>query len=169
MSMIQFEVERSGDLEKAFEQAVRKLPATTEKILKKEGKGIAGDLGTRVAEEARGHHHRAKNNADYENEQIEKNALRDSFSVGKVIRHGNNMTVAVLTKAPHYHLYEEGHEIVTHDKVVNGKRKVGTRRMTGKRAVARKTVARYMAQRSEHSELIGQAVLDEVLKESGLL
>lgn len=160
MSMIQFEVERSGDLEKAFEQAVRKLPATTEKILKKEGKGIAGDLGTRVAEEARGHHHRAKNNADYENEQIEKNALRDSFSVGKVIRHGNNMTVAVLTKAPHYHLY---------DKVVNGKRKVGTRRMTGKRAVARKTVARYMAQRSEHSELIGQAVLDEVLKESGLL
>ena len=32
----------------------------------------------------------------------------------------------------------------------------------------KKTVAKYMAQRAEHAELIGQELLDEILKEAGI-
>lgn len=164
---MEFTVTGTDDVIKSLEKAISRYPYTAELVLKREGRGIKKDLRTRVQQEAKGHHYRAKSNTDEENEQIAKNALAESFSLGKVIRHGNQMTVAVLSKAPHYHLYEEGHDIVTHDRVVNGKKKNGTRRYTGKRAVARKTAARYMAQRAEHSELIGQQVLDEILKEAG--
>ena len=32
----------------------------------------------------------------------------------------------------------------------------------------KKTVAKYMAQRAEHAELLGQEVLEEILREAGL-
>jgi hypothetical protein len=163
-----FDVTGTEDVIKGLEKAINRYPYTAEQVLKREGRGIKKDLKTRVQEEAKGHHYRSKNNTDEENEAIAKKALAESFSLGKVVRHGNQMTIAVLSKAPHYHLYEEGHAIVTHDRVINGKKKLGTRRYTGRRAVERKTVARYMAQRAEHAELIGQQVLDEIIKEAGL-
>lgn len=164
---LDFTVTGTEEVVKSLEKAMNQYPYTAEKVLKKEGRGVKKELRTRVQQEAKGHHYRAKGNTDEENEAIAKNALAESFSVGKVVRHGNQMTVAVLSKAPHYHLYEEGHAIVTHDRVVKGKKKLGTRRYTGKHAVARKTVARYMAQRAEQAEVIGQQVLDEILKEAG--
>ncbi len=162
-----FEVDGTEEVAKGLERAINKYPYTAQQVLKREGRGAKKDLRSRVQEEAKGHHYWPKGLTDEQNEEIKKKALKESFSLGKVIRHGNQMTVAVMTKAPHYHLYEEGHDIVTHDRVENGKKKIGTRKDTGKRATARKTVARYMARRAEHAELIGQQVLDEILKEAG--
>lgn len=162
-----FTVTGTEDVIKGIEKMVNRYPHTAEQVLKREGRSVGKDLKKRVQQEAKGHHYRAKDNTDEENEAIAKKALAESFSMGKVVRHGNRMTIAVLSKAPHYHLYEEGHDIVTHDRIINGKKKLGTRRYTGRRAVARKTVARYMAQRAEHAELIGQQVLDEIIKEAG--
>lgn len=93
--------------------------------------------------------------------------LAESFRQGKVIRSGTNYTVAVTTKAPHYHLYEEGHDLVTHNRKNRwGKGKPGTGRKVGK-VYAKKTVGKYMARRSEYSEAIGQELLNSILEDAG--
>lgn len=156
MQSISFEYD-VYELEKALEAAARQFPASSETVLKKESKSIAKDLKGRVNSEAKGHH--------YISPQSEKKPkpLAKSFRQGKVIRSGNKVTVAVTTVAPHYHLYEEGHAMITHkskDKT-KGLRQVGEVR-------GKKTVAKYMAQRAEHAELLGQEVLEEILREAGL-
>lgn len=89
------------------------------------------------------------------------------FWQGKVIRSGKNYTVAVTSKAPHYHLYEEGHDLVTHNRKNRwGKGKPGTGRKVGK-VYAKKTVGKYMARRSEYSEAIGQELLNSILEDAG--
>ena len=156
MQSISFEYDVS-ELERALEAAARQFPASSETALKKESKSIAKDLKGRVNSEAKGHH--------YISPKSEKKPkpLEKSFRQGKVIRSGNKVTVAVTTVAPHYHLYEEGHAMITHkskDKT-KGLRQVGEVR-------GKKTVAKYMAQRAEHAELLGQEVLEEILREAGL-
>lgn len=159
MSSINFDFDAS-ELIQAMEKATKQYPASAEKVLKKEAKNIAKDLQKRVNSEAKGHHYRrGKNSSDEETQK----PLSKSFRQGKVIRSGSKMTVAVTSSAPHYHLYEEGHAMITHkskDKT-KGLRQVGEVR-------GKKTVAKYMAQRAEHAELIGQELLNEILREAGL-
>lgn len=70
-------------------------------------------------------------------------------------------------KAPHYHLYEEGHDLVTHNRKNRwGKGKPGTGRKVGK-VYAKKTVGKYMARRSEYSEAISQELLNSILEDAG--
>ena len=153
---IKFDITGDGEFAEAMEKAMKQFPASTEKVLKKEARNIAKDLGTRVQTEAKGHHYPAS-----------KNKLKDSFRQGKVIRAGKNYTVAVTSKAPHYHLYEEGHDMVTHNrKNRRGKGKPGTGRKVGV-VKGKKTVAKYMAQRSEYSEAIGQELLNSILEDAG--
>lgn len=156
MQSISFEYDVS-ELEKALEAAARQFPASSETVLKKESKSIAKDLKGRVNSEAKGHHYISPQSEN------KPKPLAKSFRQGKVIRSGNKVTVAVTTVAPHYHLYEEGHAMITHkskDKT-KGLRQVGEVR-------GKKTVAKYMAQRAEHAELLGQEVLEEILRETGL-
>lgn len=154
---INFDITGDGELQKAIENAVKQYPHSAEKVLRKEARNIAKDLKQRVGTEAKGHHHGGS-----------KNPLAQSFGTGRVIKSGSKMTVAVTSKAPHYHLYEEGHDLVTHNrKNKRGKGKIGTGKTIG-HVEGRKTVARYMAQRSDYSEVIGQEVLDEILKDAGL-
>ncbi len=145
-----------------LEKAAKRFPASTETILKKEAKNIAGDLKDRVTVEAKGQHY-------YEGDEEDRpKRLKDSFHQGKVIKSGRKYTVAVTSSAPHYHLYEEGHDLYSHNrKNKYGKGKAGTGKKIGK-VYGRKTVARYMAKKSEYSEMIGEALLDEILKEAGL-
>ena len=91
---IKFDITGDGEFAEAMEKAMKQFPASTEKVLKKEARNIAKDLGVRVQEEAKGHHIPATGNR-----------LQDSFRQGKVIRSGKNSTVAVTSKAPNYHLY----------------------------------------------------------------
>lgn len=159
---ITFDASGLEELSKALEQAEKRFPYTVEKVLKKEAKNIAKDLKNRVDEEAKGHHWKPKNSSEEE----EAEPLAESFRPGKVIRSRSKYTTAVTSGAPHYHLYEEGHLMVTHNKKKRGKSKSGTGKVVGEVA-GRKTVARYQAQRSEYSEIIGQEILDEILKEAG--
>ena len=153
---IDVEVIKEGDLAQSMEKAAKQFPASTETILKKEARNIAKDLGGRVKTEAKGHHYGGS-----------KVPLAQSFRQGKVIKSGTKYTVAVTSSAPHYHLYEEGHDLYSHNrKNKYGKGKAGTGKKIG-HVAGRKTVARYMAQRSEYSEMIGEALLDEILKEAG--
>lgn len=154
---IKFDITGDGE----FAEAMKQFPASAEKVLRKEARNIAEDLGTRVNAEAKGHHWKAK---DSEEEPVR---LAESFRQGKVIRSGTNYTVAVTTKAPHYHLYEEGHDLVTHNRKNRwGKGKPGTGRKVGK-VYAKKTVGKYMARRSEYSEAIGQELLNSILEDAG--
>lgn len=160
-SSIKFEFDFS-DLEKSLETASKQFPDSAEKVLKKEAKNIAKDLKGRVNSEAKGHHYAKPKN------EAKPKPLAESFRQGKVIRSGSKMTVAVTSSAPHYHLYELGHDMVTHKrKNKRGKGMIGSNRKVGV-VKGKKTVAKYMAQRSDHAELIGQELLDEILKEAGL-
>lgn len=156
MSSISFDFDTSEFI-KAMESTAKQYPASAEKVLKKEARNIAKDLKGRVNSEAEGHHYISPRSEE------KPKPLAQSFRQGKVIRSGSKMTVAVTSSAPHYHLYEEGHAMITHkskDKT-KGLRQVGEVR-------GKKTVAKYMAQRAEHAELIGQELLDEILKETGI-
>lgn len=165
---IRFDITGADEIGKSIEAAAKQFPYSAEKVLKKEARNISKDLKSRVDSEAKGHHYNGKNLSDDEEKEIKKNQLAKSFQTGKVIHSGSKHTIAVTSKAPHYHLYEEGHDLVTHNrKNKRGKGKIGTGKKIG-HVSGRKTVARYMAQRSEQSELIGQELLDEILKDAGL-
>jgi hypothetical protein len=153
MRSISFDFD-SSDLEKSLKIASRQFPASAEIVLKKESRNIAKDLKGRVDSEAKGHH--------YAGQGATHKPLAESFRQGKVMRSGSKVTVAVTTTAPHYHLYEEGHAMITHKSKdgTHGLRQVGE--VKGK-----KTVAKYMSQRADHAELIGQELLQEILKEAG--
>lgn len=161
MSGISFEFDTS-DITKALEKASKQFPASAEVTLKKESRNIAKDLKSRVNSEAKGHHYISPRS------ESKPKPLAESFRQGKVVRSGSKITVAVTTTAPHYHLYEEGHEMVTHKrKNKKGKEMIGSNRKVGE-VKGKKTVARYMAQRADRAELIGQELLNEILKEAGL-
>lgn len=167
MSSIRAEIVGEGFLSEQLGKAAKQFPYSAEKVLKKEARNIAKDLGKRVQQEAKGHHYHGKVTSEEEQEII-KNRLENSFRQGKVIKKSSGYTVAVTSNAPHYHLYEEGHVIVMHNrKNKKGKGKAGTGKVVGE-TKPKKTVARYMAQRSEYSELIGQELLNEILKDAGL-
>ena len=161
MPGISFEFDTS-DITNALEKTSKQFPASAEVVLKKESKNVAKDLKSRVNSEAKGHHYVSPRS------ESKPKPLAKSFRQGKVIRSGNKITVAVTTTAPHYDLYEEGHEMVTHKrKNKKGKGMIGSNRKVGE-VKGKKTVARYMAQRADHAELIGQELLNEILKEAGL-
>lgn len=153
MPSINFDFDAS-ELIQAMEKTTKQYPVSAEKVLKKEAKNIAKDLQGRVNSEAKGHH--------YAGQGATPKPLAKSFRQGKVMRSGSKVTVAVITTAPHYHLYEEGHAMITHKSKdgTHGLRQVGE--VKGK-----KTVAKYMSQRADHAELIGQELLQEILKEAG--
>lgn len=156
-----FELVGSGEFAEAMEHAMKQFPASAEKVLRKEARNIAEDLGTRVNTEAKGHHWKPK---DSEEEPVR---LAESFRQGKVIRSGTNYTVAVTSKAPHYHLYEEGHDMVTHNRKNRWRKGIpGTGRKVGV-VKGKKTVGKYMSQRSEDSEEIGLELLNAILKDAG--
>ena len=123
MSSINFDFDAS-ELIQAKEKATKQYPASAEKVLKKEAKNIAKDLQKRVNSEAKGHHYRqGKNSGDEETQK----PLSESFRQGRVIRSGSKMTIAVTSSAPHYHLYELGHDMVTHNrKDKKGRGRAGT-------------------------------------------
>lgn len=160
MQSISFDFD-AEELTKALELASKQFPASAEKVLKKESKNIAKDLKTRVDSEAKGHHYSNPKN------ETKPKPLAKSFKQGKVVRSGSKITVAVTTTAPHYHLYEEGHDMVTH-KIKNkrGKGIIGSNRKVGE-VKGRKTVARYMAKRFEQSALLGEETLKDILREAG--
>lgn len=161
MSSINFDFDTS-DIVKALERVSKQFPASAETVLKKESKNIAKDLKGRVSSEAKGHHYISPRS------ESKPKPLARNFRQGKIIKSGSKMTVAVISTAPHYHLYELGHEMVTH-KIKNkrGRGMIGSNRKVGE-VRGKKTVAKYMAQRADHAELIGQELLDEILKEAGL-
>lgn len=146
---MEFDTEGIGELIRQLKDVEKRFPATTERVLKKEARRVAKDLRGEVASRIEGHgRHDGGGSQGY---------LEKSFSPGKVLMTGDGFRVAVVTKAPHYHLVEEGHDIYTHLKKGRG-------RLVG-HAEGKKIVAAYMARRSEHSQEIAQAILDEVLDE----
>lgn len=141
---VSFDVTGLGELEKALEAASKKFPYSAEKTLKQEIRITAKDLKAETKREIKKHGKKP-------------HSLERSFSVGKVIKSGKKYVCAVTTKAPHYHLVEEGHEAS------------GWYEASGEYVPAKKIVAKYMAERSEHAEEMAQKLLDEILKHAGFL
>lgn len=155
MSDMQVDLADTGELEKAFEKAAKMFPQSTENVLKKEAREIKKQItnayvGSAIKSKRKNWKKSLKNK--------KKTSLEKSFSPGKVIKSGNKYTTAVTSKAPHYHLVEDGHK------------ESGwyAEQADAKPVKGKKIVAKIMARRSERSEEIAQRVLDEILKDAGL-
>lgn len=154
MSDIQVDIDM-GNFAEAFEKAAKQFPYSAENALKKEARQLKKQItnsyvGSTIKSKRKNWKKSLKNK--------KKTSLEKSFSPGKVIKSGNKYTTAVTTKAPHYHLVEDGHKqggwYAEQD---------GAKPVKGK-----KTVAKIMARRSENADEIGQRVLNELLKDAGL-
>lgn len=146
-------LEGFDELEKSLSMLEKKFPYTAEQVLQKEARNIRKQImDSYTANINKGNSiKRKQEKAKQENRVL----LEKSFSVGKVMVKKGKITTAVTSRAPHYHLVEDGHELYSHGKYV------GT--VEGK-----KIVAKIMGRRSRDSDKIGQKVLDEILKEAGL-
>lgn len=170
----EFNTENFAD---AIEKAEKQLPYSTEKTLRKVTTEVAKDLNAKVEEEAKGHNYYYPDGTH----------LEESFRCGKVVKHGKKWTCAATSRAPHYHLYEEGHDLYTHTKknrIKDGNRKRKTKKGRGsikkgrrelvgygqyiRHVEGKKTVAKYMGKRSDRAEEIAEEILNEILKEAGL-
>lgn len=156
MSSMEFEEDGLKELIEAFEKATKQFPYSTENILKNEARAIKKQvtnayIGSTIKS-------KRKNWKRILKKKDAKTALEKSFSPGKVIKHGNRYTTAVVSKAPHYHLVEDGHK-------ESGwyAKQADSEPIKGK-----KIVAKIMARRSEKASEIGQRLLDEILKDAGL-
>lgn len=154
---IDFEYQGIEDLEKSFEMVQKKFPYYTEQVLNREATQMSKDIGDKVSREVKGHGEKP-------------GTLESSFRRGKSIYKRGKYTNAVLTKAPHYHLVEEGHDLYKfpHWKKTGGKRKYYGSVKFNKKVPGRKFVARYMAARSQYSHLFAEDILEQVLKKAGL-
>lgn len=152
---IQVETEGFKELENAFKKAQNKFPQTTERILKQETtaikKQVTNAYVSNIIKSRRKNWKKSLKNKP-------KTSLEKSFQVGRVMKKGNDYTDAVVSKAPHYHLVEDGHE--PGGWYADQK---GAERVRGK-----KIVAKIMARRSRDAGQIGRRVLDQILKEAGL-
>lgn len=143
-------------MEKAIEKATKQFPYSTEKILKKEAREIKKQVtNSYVGSIVKSKRKNWKKSLGKKSEK----SLEKSFSPGKVVKHGNKYTTAVTSKAPHYHLVEDGHK-------ESGwyAEQSGAKPVQGK-----KIVAKIMARRSENAKEMGEELLNEILKEAGLL
>lgn len=155
MSGMEFEEEGLRELIEAFDKATKQFPHSAENILKKEARMIKKQvtdsyIGSTIKSK--------RKNWKKSLKKKDAKTLEKSFSPGKVIKHGSKYTTAVVSKAPHYHLVEDGHK-------ESGwyAKQADSEPIKGK-----KIVAKIMARRSEKSGEIGQRLLDEILKDAGL-
>lgn len=150
-------VELSGfvELDNSLRKAQRQFPYTAERVLKSETRNLKKQITNAYVGDIL--KSRRKNwKKSLKNKP--KTSLEKSFQVGQVMKKGNNYTNAVVSKAPHYHLVEDGHE-------PGGwyAKQKGAERVRGK-----KIAAKIMSRRSRDAEQIGERVLDQILKEAGL-
>lgn len=158
MKSIDFKVEGTGELEKALKDAARQFPYSAEKALQKETREIKKEITNTYINDILISRHSDKYGWRKRLKSKKKTQLEKSFSPGKVIFHGDKITSAVTSKAPHYHLVEEGHE-------------PGGwygRQLNAKRVEGKKIVAKIMSRRSENSQEMGERVLNEIFKRAGL-
>lgn len=153
---MQFDIEGEGGIERALEKARKQFPYSAEKALRKE----SAQIKKQIVNSYVGSTIKSKRKNWKRSWQKKKNtALEKSFAPGKVIRQGGKYTTAVVSKAPHYHLVEDGHkESGWYAKQDDAKPIKG-----------QKIVAKIMARRSEKSDKYAQELLDEILKDAGLL
>lgn len=151
---IRVETEGFDELEKALKKVQNRFPQTTERIIKTETRELKKQItNAYVGDIIKSRRKNWKKSL----KSKPKTSLEKSFQVGKVMKKGNDYTNAVVSKAPHYHLVEDGHE-------PGGwyAQQKGAERVRGK-----KIVAKIMSRRSRDSEEIGRRVLDQILKEAG--
>lgn len=155
MSDIRVDIDM-GNFGTAFEKAAKQFPYSAETVLKKETRELKKQItnayiGSTIKSKRKNWKRSLK-------KKDAKTALEKSFSPGKVIKHGSKYTTAVVSKAPHYHLVEDGHaESGWYAKQADSEPIKG-----------KKIVAKIMARRSEKANEIGQRLLDEILKDAGL-
>lgn len=154
MSDIRVDIDM-GNFGTAFEKAAKQFPYSAETVLKKEARELKKQImnayvGSTIKSKRKNWKKSLKKDS--------KTALEKSFSPGNVIKSGSKYTTAVTSKAPHYHLVEDGHD------------ESGwyARQENAKPIPGKKIVAKIMARRSENADEIGQRVLDELLKKAGL-
>ena len=141
----EFEVEGLEELEKDLTEAIRKCPVQAEKTLLKLAKKFKKSAKQRAETELQPH--------EREGEQQGK-AIRDKWGHKKV---GDNLGMAVLVynSARHFHLIEDGHNLVKNGKTIGF--------VPGKH-IMEKT-------RNEYKDIVTkefQKMTDDILKEGGL-
>ena len=161
MHSIDMEIDEAEwkELQKALIKLQKKYPDSAKRVVQAEAK----EAKKQIQRAYIGNILKSRYGKNYKRVLKKKNAankrnLESSFLVGQAIQKGNQITDAVVTKAPHYHLVEDGHEAAGW----YGKQ-AGAKRVPGK-----KIVARIMGRRSKNSLAMGQKTLDAILKKAGV-
>lgn len=147
------------ELQKALVKLQEKYPDSAKRVVQAQAKEAKKQIQSAYI----GNILKSRYGKNYKRILKKKNAtnkrnLESSFLVGQAIQKGNQITDAVVTKAPHYHLVEDGHEAAGWYE-----KQTGAKRVPGK-----KIVARIMGRRSKQSLVMGQKTLDAILKKAGV-
>ena len=152
---IDFEYSGAKELEEALKKAQKVLPVYAEDALDKEAQAAKDQIQQAYTKNVL-----KSKSREWEKlfKKKKKKSLLKSFKKGKPMQKGINLTNAVVTTAPHYHLVEEGHK-------ASGwyAKTPGAKPIKGK-----KIVATIMGRRKRDSYKIAERVLAETLKGAGL-
>lgn len=138
----EFKIDGLEKLEEDLKKAIKKCPAQTETTLKKIARKFKNSAQKRAESELMPH------NSD------SKKAINANWGI-KTVGENQGMTALVYNSARHFHLIEDGHNLVKGDKIIGF--------VVGKH-IMEKT-------RNEYKEIVPkefQKMVDNILKESDL-
>ena len=155
MKSIEFEYRGIEELGEALKKAQTVLPVYAEDALDKEAQAAKEQIQQAYTKNVL---KRKSKEWEKSSKKKKKKSLLKSFKKGKPMQKGINLTNAVVTTAPHYHLVEDGHE-------ASGwyAKAQGAKPIKGK-----KIVATIMGRRKRDSYKIAERVLAKTLKGAGL-
>lgn len=141
----EFQIEGLEELERDLTEAIKKAPAQAEETLVKLGKEFKKD---------------AKKKAERELKHVQRDKEHEKYAIKrkwghKLVDDNLGATALVWNSAPHFHLVENGHQLVRGGKVVGF--------VQGKH-IMEKT-------KNEYQDIVPERfeqMVDEILKESGL-
>ncbi len=92
--MAKIEIKGLDELQKAIKEVTRKAPDRIEKKI--------NEIGEEVRDEAK------------ENTPVKTGNLKKGFTAGKTINYGTVWKKEIYNDAPHAHLVEDGHRLISH-------------------------------------------------------
>ena len=99
MSDIRVDISGIDDLQKTFDDLVKKYPDSAGDLLKKEGRSLRKEITNK-----------AKSVVKTDSSNRYSLGKAGSYKISQIKGYGSNQFVEISAKSPHFHLVEHGHE-----------------------------------------------------------
>lgn len=164
-SMFSMEVEGLEELQESFQNMIHKYPDRAGELLVKQAKELRKDVVKMV-----------KNDTDSDGKSKRSLAKAKEYKIGKVQGLNDQQYIEVSARAPHFHLVENGHQIVT-PRTRTVQRKDGSKekvKLANGGASKGYVVGYHFMDRASKKRRIEipkalESTIDKLLKEEGLL